>query len=251
MLLDDAGDLSLFNGHPRLALHLFAQSIAANPVVPRFEDTGRHYLYCRIAVVFKALGDATGAAWAAGLQDFTYLEEAGQKRIRDAIARADSAGLGLAGAGVLLLAIGSMIPQVSFDGSDEELSYLPLAGLGGVVGGLPGLAPAILLIVIVGWTAVGIKPGLQWTAKLGGIGLALTTIAASFQPVQALNSLLEDSEDADIEAAAGGGIWLYVLAAILLAVSIFMMRWAPRPQTQIQQVPQHQPQPGPYNHPQQ
>jgi hypothetical protein len=91
VLLDTAGDLSLFNGEPRLALHLFAQSIAADPVVPRLEDTGRQYLYCRIAVIFEALGDAVGAAWAADMQDFTYIEDAEQNRIRDAIARADAA----------------------------------------------------------------------------------------------------------------------------------------------------------------
>ncbi|THV40236.1 hypothetical protein [Glycomyces buryatensis] len=158
--------------------------------------------------------------------------------------RPSPAGLGLAGAGMALLAVGSLIPQVSFDGSEEDLAYLPLTGLGGVVGGLPGLAPALILIVLVGWTAVGIKPGLQWTAKLGGIGLALTTIAASFQPVQALNSIIEDSEASDLEVAAGGGIWLYILAALLLAVSIFLMRWAPQP-------PQPPQQPGPYSQPQQ
>lgn len=88
VLLDTAGELSLFNGQARLALHLFAQSIAANPVVPRFQDTGRQYLYCRIAVIFEALGDAAGAAWANGVQDFTYIDDQEQHRLRDAIDRA-------------------------------------------------------------------------------------------------------------------------------------------------------------------
>jgi hypothetical protein len=151
-------------------------------------------------------------------------------------------GLGLAGAGLLLLAVGSLIPQISLGGSDAD----EVGGFGidtaGV--GLPGLAPALVLIVLVGWAAAGVKPGLQWAAKLGGIGLAAITAAAALHPVIELNSAFngEAWEDANIEASAGGGIWLYILAAALLAVSIFLMRWAP-PKQPVQQQPQYAPQP--------
>ncbi|MFG3340057.1 tetratricopeptide repeat protein [Glycomyces sp. NPDC048151] len=89
VLLDTAGELSLFSGRARQGLHLFAQSIAANPKVPSLEDTGRLYLYCRMAVIFEALGDTAGAAWADGLQHFTYIDDQGQREIRSAIERAD------------------------------------------------------------------------------------------------------------------------------------------------------------------
>jgi hypothetical protein len=173
-------------------------------------------------------------------------------------------GLGLAGAGLLLLAVGSLIPQISFGGSDADQVGLFGVDTAGV--GLPGLAPALVLVVLVGWAAAGVKPGLQWAAKLGGIGLAAITAAAALHPVIELNNAFGsdawEEADIDIEASAGGGIWLFILAAALLAVSIFLMRWAPPkqpaqpqyaqqpyqqqpPQTtqlNVQQVPPQQPQ---------
>jgi hypothetical protein len=147
-------------------------------------------------------------------------------------------GLGLAGVGLLLLAVGSLIPQISLGGSDAD----DLGGYGLETAGvsLPGLAPALILVVLVGWAAVGVKPGLQWTAKLGGIGLAAITAAAALHPVVELNGVFgsEAWEDADIEASAGGGIWLFILAAALLATSIFLMRWAPPKQPAPAQYPQ-------------
>ncbi len=160
-------------------------------------------------------------------------------------------GLGLAGVGLLLLAVGSLIPQISLGGSDAD----DLGGFGLETAGiaLPGLAPALILVVLVGWAAAGVKPGLQWAAKLGGIGLAAITAAAALHPVIELNGVFrgEAWEDADIEASAGGGIWLFILAAGLLAASIFLMRWAPPkqpapaqyPQQPYQQQPQQVPQP--------
>jgi hypothetical protein len=156
-------------------------------------------------------------------------------------------GLGLAGAGLLLLAVGSLIPQISLGGSDAD----EMGGFGidtaGV--GLPGLAPALVLIVLVGWAAAGVKPGLQWAAKLGGIGLAAITAAAALHPVIELNGAFGNDawEDVNIEASAGGGIWLYILAAALLAVSILLMRWSPpkqpaQPQYAPQPYQQHPPQ---------
>ncbi|GAB3652962.1 hypothetical protein [Glycomyces tarimensis] len=151
-------------------------------------------------------------------------------------------GLGLAGAGLLLLAVGSLIPQISLGGSDAD----EVAGLGLETAGvsLPGLSPALVLVVLVGWAAAGIKPGLQWTAKLGGIGLAALTAAAALHPVVELNGVFNNEawEDTNVEASAGGGIWLYILAAVLLAVSIFLMRWAPPKQPLAPQYAQ-QPQP--------
>ncbi|MCC3762273.1 hypothetical protein K3N28_04210 [Glycomyces sp. TRM65418] len=155
-------------------------------------------------------------------------------------------GLGLAGAGLLLLAIGSLIPQVSLSGDDAEEAGVLFVVFAGVP--LPGLAPALILLVLVGWAAAGVKPGLQWAAKLGGIGLAALTAAAALHPVIEISSALdaEALEDADIEASAGGGIWLYILAAALLAASIFLMRWAPPQQPaapQYAQQPYQQPPP--------
>ena len=150
-------------------------------------------------------------------------------------------GLGLAGVGLLLLAVGSLIPQISLGGSDAD----ELGGFGLETAGiaLPGLAPALILVVLVGWAAAGVKPGLQWAAKLGGIGLAAITAAAALHPVIELNGVFrgEAWEDADIEASAGGGIWLFILAAGLLAASIFLMRWAPPKQPAAGQY-QHPPQ---------
>ncbi|MDN3238712.1 hypothetical protein [Glycomyces tritici] len=138
-------------------------------------------------------------------------------------------GLGLAGAGLLLIAIGSLIPQVSFGGSDAD--EVGVFGIDTAGVGLPGLAPALVLAVLAGWAAAGVKPGLQWAAKLGGIGLAAITIAAALHPVIEFNNAFSSEawEDADIDvkASAGGGIWLYILAAALLAASIFLMRWSP------------------------
>jgi len=160
-------------------------------------------------------------------------------------------GLGLAGAGLLLLAIGSLIPQISFSGDDEDLEYFSGAAIETAGVGLPGLAPALILVVLVGWAAAGIKPGLQWAAKIGGIGLAAITAAAALHPVIEVNGIMDGEiwEDLDVEAKAGGGIWLYILAAVLLAVSIFLMRWAPAKQPAAPQYAQ-QPQP-PYQQPQQ
>ncbi|WP_199044312.1 hypothetical protein [Glycomyces salinus] len=157
-------------------------------------------------------------------------------------------GLGLAGAGLLLLAVGSLIPQVSLGGSDADGGAALVFGTVGV--SLPGLSPALILVVLVGWAAAGIKPGLQWAAKLGGIGLAALTAAAALHPVIELNAAFgnETFEDADIEASAGGGLWLYILAAILLAASIFLMRWAPTPQQA--PAPQYAQQPQPPQQPQ-
>lgn len=160
-------------------------------------------------------------------------------------------GLGLAGAGLLLLAVGSLIPQISLGGSDVDDVGGFVFETAGV--SLPGLAPALILVVLVGWAAAGVKPGLQWAAKLGGIGLAALTAAAALHPVIELNSVFggETWGDVDISANAGGGIWLYILAAALLAVSIFLMRWAPpsqpappqyaqQPQAPQQHAPQQQ-----------
>ncbi|GAA2133965.1 hypothetical protein [Glycomyces algeriensis] len=152
-------------------------------------------------------------------------------------------GLGLAGAGLLLLAVGTLIPQISLSGSDadEAGSF----GLGTVGVELPGLTPALVLVVLAGWAAVGVKPGLQWAAKLGGIGLAAITVAAALHPVIELNRTFNtegwEDLDLDVEASAGGGIWLYILAAGLLAASIFLMRWSP-PKQPAQQ-PQYAAQP--------
>ncbi|MEU6859348.1 hypothetical protein AB0B28_10820 [Glycomyces sp. NPDC046736] len=136
-------------------------------------------------------------------------------------------GLGLAGAGLLLLAIGSLIPQISLGGSDAD----EIAGFGHETAGvaLPGLPAALILVVLVGWAAAGVKPGLEWATKLGGIGLAAITAAAALHPVIELNQVFgsEAWEDVKIKASAGGGVWLYILAAALLAASIFLMRWAP------------------------
>lgn len=154
-------------------------------------------------------------------------------------------GLAVAAVGLLLLAVGSLIPQVSFGGSDayEASGFgLETAGMG-----LPGLAPAMLLLVLVGWAAAGVRPGLQWTVKLGGIGLAAITAAAALHPVIELNAALdrEIRDEIDISASAGGGIWLAILAAVLLTVSIFLMRWTPQPQPVApQQVPQPPAPPG-------
>jgi len=157
-------------------------------------------------------------------------------------------GLGLAGAGLLLLAIGSLIPQISWVGSDAD--EVGVFGIDTAGVGLPGLAPALVLAVLVGWAAAGVKPGLQWAAKLGGIGLAAITAAAALHPVMELNSAFDsevwDDLDLDIKASAGGGIWLYILAAALLAASIFLMRWAPPKQpAQPQYAPQPYQQPPP------
>jgi hypothetical protein len=151
-------------------------------------------------------------------------------------------GLGLAGAGMLLLAVGSLIPQISLGGSDaEEYGGLGLETIGV---NLPGLPPALILVVLVGWAAAGIRPNLQWAAKLGGIGLAAITAAAALHPVIELNSVFGseawEDMDADLSASAGGGIWLFILAAALLAVSIFLMRWAPPKQPAAPQYPQQQ-----------
>jgi len=150
-------------------------------------------------------------------------------------------GLGLAGAGLLLLAVGALIPQISIGGSDaEEFGGFGLETTGA---GLPGLAPALILVVLVGWAAAGIKPELQWAAKLGGIGLAAITAAAALHPVIEVNAVLnsEALEDVNVKASAGGGVWLFILAAGLLAVSIFLMRWAPPKQPVApQQYPQQQ-----------
>lgn len=148
-------------------------------------------------------------------------------------------GLALAGAGLLLLAVGSLIPQISLGGSDAD----DVGGFGLETAGvsLPGLSPALILVVLVGWAAAGVKPGLQWAVRLGGIGLAALTAAAALHPVIELNGVFGSDawEDADISANAGGGIWLFILAAVLLAVSIFLMRWAPSPAAP--QYPQQQP----------
>lgn len=156
-------------------------------------------------------------------------------------------GLGLAGAGLLLLAVGSLIPQISLGGSDaDEFGGIGLETIGA---NLPGLSPALILVVLVGWAAAGIKPNLQWAAKLGGIGLAAITAAAALHPVIELNSAFGSEAwedlDADVSASAGGGIWLFILAAALLAVSIFLMRWTPPKQPAAQQYPQQPYQQGP------
>ncbi|MCD0445202.1 hypothetical protein LO763_16420 [Glycomyces sp. A-F 0318] len=159
-------------------------------------------------------------------------------------------GLGLAGVGLLLLAVGSLIPQISLGGSDGDDiagSALETAGVS-----LPGLPPALVLVVLVGWAAAGVRPNLQWAAKLGGIGLAALTAAAALHPVIELNGVFGsdawEEAELDVEASAGGGIWLFILAAALLAVSIFLMRWAPPKQPaqqQFYQQPGQQPGPQP------
>lgn len=171
--------------------------------------------------------------------------------------RPSPVGLSLAGVGLLLLAIASLLPQISWDGNKDDID-LAVAGIPEAGLDLPALAPALVLVVLVGLTAVGVTPGLQWAMRLGGIGLAAITAAAAFRPVMAVNAIMEASnaylEDAvddigriEAEAEAGVGIWLFILAALILAVSIFMMHWIPAPKPM---QPQYQ-QPGPYIQPQQ
>jgi hypothetical protein len=145
--------------------------------------------------------------------------------------RPSPVGLALSGVGLLLLAVGSLIPHLSLSGEEEALEWLVAAGFHTGGTGLPGLAPALVLLVLVVWTAAGVRPNLMWAAKLGGIGLAVLTAAASLHPVIEANSALDapGGEDSGVSVSAGGGVWLYIIAAILLAVSIFMMRWAPAP----------------------
>ncbi|WP_192907038.1 hypothetical protein [Glycomyces paridis] len=158
-------------------------------------------------------------------------------------------GLGLAGFGLLLLAVGSLIPQISLGGSDaDEIGGFGVDTAGA---GLPGLAPALILVVLVGWAAAGVKPGLEWAAKLGGIGLAAITAAAALHPVMELNAAFDSEawEDVNLKASAGGGIWLFILAAAMLAVSIFLMRWAPPKQPAVQPQQYQAPQQQPYQQP--
>jgi hypothetical protein len=65
---------------------------------------------------------------------------------------------------------------------------------------------------------------------LGGIGLAAITVAAALHPViaanaimEAANALSEDSGDGEIEVTAGAGVWLFISAALVLAVSVFIL----------------------------
>jgi hypothetical protein len=164
-------------------------------------------------------------------------------------------GLGLAGVGLVLLAIASLTPQISWGGDEDVLDVLGVFGTAGAGFGLPALAPALVLVVLVGWTAVGVKPGLEWAAMLGGIGLAAITVAAALHPViaandimEAANAISEGSSDGEIEVSAGVGVWLFISAALVLAVSIFML-CPPAARPMRQRAPMWQP--GPYGQPQQ
>jgi hypothetical protein len=166
-------------------------------------------------------------------------------------------GLALAGVGLVLLVIASLTPQISWGGDEDVLDVVGVFGTAGAGFSLPALAPALVLIVLVGWTAVGVKPGLEWATMLGGVGLAAITAAAALNPVIAANAIMEstnalseESGEGEIEVSAGVGVWLFIAAALVLAVSIFMLcPPAARPMRPRYQTPMWQP--GPYGQPQQ
>lgn len=154
-------------------------------------------------------------------------------------------GLTVAGVGLALLCVSLLLPRIKIDELNDEMAFYSLSGLYGT-GGF-GIDTATVVLALALLAAVGMSahrsPALRWPSRLGAIGTAALLAAFAYHPVTVMRQVLEastsnddeyedeysDSESAsDIDITADSGVYLILVAALLLALSTFLMQTNPR-----------------------
>jgi hypothetical protein len=176
--------------------------------------------------------------------------------------RPSSLGLIVAGAGLALLCVSLLLPRINVKDTDGEMamySYSLLSG-GGTSGfgmDTPTVVLSIALLAAVGMSAHR-SPALRWPSRLGAIGTAALLAAFAYHPVTVMRQTLEayanddgytdedssSSTSEDIDITADSGVYLVLLAAILLALSCFLMHTNPRRNQSFLSYQELQPPPG-------
>jgi hypothetical protein len=159
--------------------------------------------------------------------------------IRTPADRPSPLGLAVAGVGLVLLCVSTLLPRVKIDDADGEFGFYSLSGLyGGTATGF-GIDTSTVVLSVALLAAVGLSahrnPALRWPSRLGAIGTAALMAAFSYHPVTVLRQVMEayegngefDEEDASaasqIDITADSGVYLAVVAGLLLALSTFLM----------------------------
>jgi hypothetical protein len=168
-------------------------------------------------------------------------------------------GLAVAGVGLVLLCVSMLLPRVKIDDPDGEMAYFSFSftGTGGFGIDTANVVLSVALLAAVGMSAHR-SPALRWPSRLGAIGTAALLAAFSYHPVTVMRQTLDayesdegfEDEDststtaADIDITADSGVYLVLVAAILLALSCFLMQTNPRGNQSFLSLQQMQPPPG-------
>jgi hypothetical protein len=167
----------------------------------------------------------------------------------------------VAGAGLALLCVSMLLPRIKIDDPDGEMAVYSFSMFSGVGTGFgmdtPTVVLSIALLAAVGMSAHR-SPALRWPSRLGAIGTAALLAAFAYHPVTVMRQTLEayadddgyTDEDSistsaeDIDITADSGVYLVLLAAILLALSCFLMQTNPRKNQAFLSYQEMQPPPG-------
>jgi hypothetical protein len=169
-------------------------------------------------------------------------------------------GLAVAGAGLALLCVSMLVPRVNIDNAGDEFGFYSLSGVYGGASGL-GIDTASVILSVALLAAVGLSahrtPALRWPARLGAIGTAALLAAFAYHPVTVMRQVLEASSSSDdgyededsvaaseIDITADSGVYLVLVAALLLALSSFLMQTNPRSNQPFLTVQEMRPPPG-------
>ncbi|MFC3494978.1 hypothetical protein [Glycomyces rhizosphaerae] len=182
--------------------------------------------------------------------------------------RPSPVGLAVAGVGLALLCISMLLPRIKIDDPDGEFSYYSFAGAFGAFGASGyGIDTSIVVLSVALLAAVGLSahrsPALRWPSRLGAIGTAALLAAFTYHPVTVLRQAMDSFESLDeyedyedgasstvsqIDITADSGVYIATVAALLLAVSAFLMQANTRRNEQFPASPHMQP-PPPGNNP--
>lgn len=154
--------------------------------------------------------------------------------------RPSPVGLAVAGVGLALLCVSMLLPRVKIDDPDGEFSYYSLSGAFGASGFSIDTPTVILSVALLAAVLLSThrNPALRWPSRLGAIGVAALLAAYTYHPVTVLRQAIEsfesyneyeDYEDeasvsaSQIDITADSGVYIAAVAALLLAVSAFLM----------------------------
>jgi hypothetical protein len=171
--------------------------------------------------------------------------------------RPSPVGLAVAGVGLALLCVSMLLPRIKVDDPEGEMAYFSFSFSGTGAYGIDtgNVVLSVALLAAVGMSAHR-SPALRWPSRLSAIGTAALLVAFAYHPVtvmrQAVETYMSDdgfededfSSAEDIDITADSGVYLVLVAAILLALSCFLMQTNPRRNQSFLSYQEMQPPPG-------
>ncbi len=172
--------------------------------------------------------------------------------------RPSPVGLAVAAVGLVLLCVSVLLPRVKVDDPDGEFSFYSLSGVYGTSG--YGIDTATVVLAVALLAAVGLSahrnPALRWPSRLSAVGTAALLAAFTYHPITVLRQATESYEGYDdefgdesalvsqIDITADSGVYVAAVAALLLAVSAFLMQTNAHRRQTFLAVPPMEPPPG-------